>query len=202
MTGSNAITVCENVCRDFNFLSHIPSGVLASVLASATALYIGLRVYPRQKEEDRKLQIRLERRTDLKKFVVELGRFKSTIDRLRPNSADTYIQTLADLTTRWDALEDALLALTVSSNTEVLEAGYACQETHRQVYELLQRHLERGIQSGFQNNLWQTIRDNEAFDQKVVSAQTEFINIARQQEYGLSAVSLAPARKMRKAEEK
>ena len=50
---SEAITACENICRDFAWLGEWVPALIASV----TALLLGLVVYPQQKRFDRRLEI-------------------------------------------------------------------------------------------------------------------------------------------------
>ncbi|PJE30304.1 hypothetical protein SAMN06297129_0835 [Pseudooceanicola antarcticus] len=91
-----AITVCESICRDFSliwFLEPKPFQalltLLAALIASLTALYIAICVYPRQKSLDQKLEAAREARTvcllvhqsyyDLHKRIFLLGRPSSPL---------------------------------------------------------------------------------------------------------------------------
>lgn len=64
MASVEVMTACENVCRDFGWVTSVDPRIwqgsltlLAAVIASCTALYIATRVYIGQKKTDRRLEI-------------------------------------------------------------------------------------------------------------------------------------------------
>ncbi|WP_010137421.1 hypothetical protein [Oceanicola sp. S124] len=83
---SETITVCESICRDFSWIWFADPKVLqagmtlfAAAVASCTALYIAQRVYPKQKEVDRKNEISKDRRLRYYEICAE---FKALDSRL------------------------------------------------------------------------------------------------------------------------
>lgn len=66
---SEVISACENVCRDFSWVTGLGQFSVPALIGSATALLIAFVAYPWQKAKDQAFQLRKEQRVAYRDFI-------------------------------------------------------------------------------------------------------------------------------------
>lgn len=147
-TSPEVISACENVCRDFSwvFLSdpRILQGIctlLAAGIAGGIALYIAIKVYPKQKEVDRQHQIKLEQRKAYEELVQLLHDMGQEFARSKFTDPVTASETIESILQGIKAFESKIVQKSIMLPTPIVESAQSSSEAIRSFMETVKDNL-------------------------------------------------------------
>lgn len=123
---SETITACENVCRDFAWVTSIISGLVsfAPLIAIASAVL----VYYWQRKADREAELRREQREAYREFFINTLAINRRFQEFDLSEQDDPLSAMKELFRARGDYESAFKILALSASPVVLKAAQICKD--------------------------------------------------------------------------
>ena len=118
------MTACENVCRDFSWMGSALLAFLPAIVVSFTALFIAIKLYPKQKKLDRNLQVEAEKRRAVSKLIAALDELI-----VKVNSANAVgIEKVSYFPSEFASLEAAIAVAKLHDLADLAQKSFECRQ--------------------------------------------------------------------------
>lgn len=115
----------------------------AAIVASSTALYIAMVVYPSQKEVDRKFELRRERRKEYRRFFDLTSSVRLSFERFSFQDGAEPFEAFEELLRARESFEVALLGLSLLGEKEVVDEAMTGHGLVSEMIDEAERTLEQ-----------------------------------------------------------